>query len=268
MIMSPVADGGDLDKFLCLLKAYQWDPRQHQEQITAMESVLKRAFGCLASGLAFIHRSKIRHKDIKTQNILLYNGRILYTDFGLAYHSSMFENSSTGGPTEMTRKYAAPEVLSGASRNSSSDVFSLGCVFIEMYSALETPIPSIDAPNFTFSASMSDIHRHLYHLNKGFETTPIPYAILWMTPRDPRRRWTALRLGQDLTMIPDYSCDDCASKEPNDPLQPAKTVAREKYLTKIRDLRFTMPLRGLASDVSPYQDNRFTDAYGPRAYAV
>jgi serine/threonine protein kinase len=27
MIMSPVADGGDLDKFLCHLKAYQWGPR-------------------------------------------------------------------------------------------------------------------------------------------------------------------------------------------------------------------------------------------------
>ena len=34
---------------------------------------IQKWFGCLASGLAFIHSKRIRHKDIKPANILVWN---------------------------------------------------------------------------------------------------------------------------------------------------------------------------------------------------
>lgn len=42
----------------------------------------------------------------------------------------------TDGPTAMTRKYAAPEVLEGGPKNSASDIFSLGCVYFELLMTL------------------------------------------------------------------------------------------------------------------------------------
>ncbi|KAF2466883.1 uncharacterized protein BDR25DRAFT_235764, partial [Lindgomyces ingoldianus] len=57
--------------------------------------------------------------------------------------------------------YAAPEVSKYALRNSSSDIWSLGCVFLEMWTSL-------------FSVPVASLHDHLekngtqsacYHLN-------------------------------------------------------------------------------------------------------
>jgi serine/threonine protein kinase len=194
----------------------------------------------------------------------------------------MFENSSTVGPTEMTRKYAAPGVLSGADKNSSSDIFSLGCVFIQMYSALTGMNLFINEPNFNFSASMSTLHIFLCQKNPDFEEYPVPCAIFPMTTKDPDQRWTAHKLWQHLATIPGYSCGNCAINKTlssdghqrptgrqdspeQDPPRPTKKVVRETYLTKTTDLRFVMPLRGLTSDDSPYQDSRLTDPYGPRS---
>lgn len=39
--------------------------------------IFDRAFGCLASGLAFMHSKNIRHKDIKPDNILIHEGEVL-----------------------------------------------------------------------------------------------------------------------------------------------------------------------------------------------
>jgi serine/threonine protein kinase len=122
-----------------------------------MKQTLERAFGCLAAGLAFIHKNRVRHKDIKPSSILIHRGNILYTDFGLSIDSKLLDNSTTEGPTEMTRRYAAPEVLSGGHKNSSSDIYSLGCVFIEIYSALGDSIHFSDENRF--ADSMDKIHK-------------------------------------------------------------------------------------------------------------
>jgi serine/threonine protein kinase len=101
-----------------------------------MITVLRQAFGCLLQGLQYMHQRRIRHKDIKPSNILIHHGQVIYTDFGLSFDSSMFENSTTNEITAMTRRYASPELINGLPRNSSSDVFSLGCVFVEMLAAM------------------------------------------------------------------------------------------------------------------------------------
>ncbi|KAH7345915.1 kinase-like domain-containing protein [Pyrenochaeta sp. MPI-SDFR-AT-0127] len=141
IILDPVADGGDLATFL---QNYQdsgyslfYDVDRGTER-RAQNKILQKAFGCLASELAFMHRQAIRHKDIKPQNILIHQGSVIYTDFGLSYDfGDIGQSTTTGLPQGITRRYCAPEVADWGSRNSKSDIFSLGCVFIEIHSALE-----------------------------------------------------------------------------------------------------------------------------------
>lgn len=42
-----------------------------------LKPIFARAFGCLSTGLAFMHQNKFRHKDIKPANILVHRGHIL-----------------------------------------------------------------------------------------------------------------------------------------------------------------------------------------------
>jgi tetratricopeptide (TPR) repeat protein len=61
---------------------------------------------------------------------------MLVTDFGISRDWSGLSHGTTTGPTFGTKKYQAPEVAAGVARNSSSDIWSLGCVFLEMWSVL------------------------------------------------------------------------------------------------------------------------------------
>lgn len=133
LILDPVADGGDLASFLQDFR----DSKDAGVEDPKKTETLMSAFGCLANGLAFIHRQTIRHKDIKPQNILIHKGSVVFTDFGISRDFSQAGHSTTtGNPQAFTRRYCAPEVAEWDSRNSKSDVFSLGCVFLEIISAL------------------------------------------------------------------------------------------------------------------------------------
>jgi TolA-binding protein len=124
LIMSPVADM-DLSTYLAGTN-------------TARYRELRTFFGCLTRALAFLHEQSIRHKDIKPSNILVHGGNVLFTDFGLAFDFTDKEGSTTVSMVNgMTPRYCAPEVADYEPRNTSSDVWSLGVVFLEMAAVLK-----------------------------------------------------------------------------------------------------------------------------------
>lgn len=99
---------------------------------------LRSFFGCLATALDFLHSKKVRHKDIKPGNILVDRGKIYFTDFGLAFDFTDEEGSTTYGTADSgTRKYFSPEVANYGPRNTKSDIWSLGVVFLEMVTVLK-----------------------------------------------------------------------------------------------------------------------------------
>lgn len=122
IIMSPVAEM-DLAKYLSIAKP------EHNP-------TLRTYFGCLTAALQYLHDNRIRHKDIKPQNILVDQGNVLLTDFGLSRDSTGV-SSTTSGFTSLSYRYCAPEVAMHNRRNSSSDIWSLGCVFLEMFVVLK-----------------------------------------------------------------------------------------------------------------------------------
>jgi serine/threonine protein kinase len=118
------------------------DPIADQDLASYMEQTsmtldnrptLRTFFGCLATALAFLHENHVRHRDIKPQNILVLRSNVLFTDFGLARESM----DTSSGPMLVTSRYCAPEVIAAEKRNEAADMWSLGCVFLEMMAALQ-----------------------------------------------------------------------------------------------------------------------------------
>ncbi|KAF1973901.1 kinase-like protein [Bimuria novae-zelandiae CBS 107.79] len=124
ILMSPVAD--------CNLKQFlSRDPMSPSDR-----SFLSTFFGCLASALRYLHENCIRHRDIKPQNVLVKSHQVFLTDFGISRDWSELGHSTTEGPATKTLRYSAPEVAADMPRNSSADIWSLGCVFLEIWTVL------------------------------------------------------------------------------------------------------------------------------------
>ncbi|PSN63191.1 kinase-like protein, partial [Corynespora cassiicola Philippines] len=88
--------------------------------------------GCLITAVEYLHEQKIRHKDLKPSNILLGPNDVWLTDFGSATDFSMLSQSATDGVERGTPKYFAPEVASFEPHGRAADMFSLGCVLLEI----------------------------------------------------------------------------------------------------------------------------------------
>ena len=100
---------------------------------------LRGYFVCLSQALRYLHEQGVRHKDIKPANILIDKSQsVILTDFGISRRFPKDESHITNNEWKFTRKYASPEIMKDRKmpRDDSSDVFSLGCVFLEMATLL------------------------------------------------------------------------------------------------------------------------------------
>ncbi|KAF2127943.1 hypothetical protein P153DRAFT_367866 [Dothidotthia symphoricarpi CBS 119687] len=100
-----------------------------------LSGMVAKMGGCLVSSVRYLHeqRPAIRHGDIKPQNILVMQGdqgfpRVVLSDFG----TSSSDELNIGQSKPLTRQYIAPEALNGTPRKEAADIWSLGCVFLEM----------------------------------------------------------------------------------------------------------------------------------------
>ena len=96
-------------------------------------SQIKYIFHQILSGINYLHKCKIIHRDIKSSNILInQNGEIKIGDYGLARRDSKTTNKKYTYKV-VTICYRAPELLLGASDYGPEiDIWSIGCVFCEL----------------------------------------------------------------------------------------------------------------------------------------
>lgn len=83
------------------------------------------------SGLDFLHANCIVHRDLKPENILVTsNGTVKLADFGLA---RIYSYQMALTPVVVTLWYRAPEVLLQSTYATPVDMWSVGCIFAEMF---------------------------------------------------------------------------------------------------------------------------------------
>ncbi len=108
----------------------------------------------VASALTHAHARGIIHRDVKPENIMLEEGRVLLADFGIAraLESAGGEKLSQSGIVLGTPSYMSPEQASGKrSVDGRSDIYSLGCVLYEMLAG---------EPPFTGRTTQALLARH------------------------------------------------------------------------------------------------------------
>ncbi|OAF67835.1 Serine/threonine-protein kinase shk2, partial [Intoshia linei] len=101
----------------------------------------------ILNGLNFLHESRIIHRDIKSDNVLLdQSGKVKITDFGFCAtlnQNNLFRSTLIGTPYWM-----APEFITMSHYGSKIDIWSMGILMIEMVDSVppyinENPIRAL-----------------------------------------------------------------------------------------------------------------------------
>ncbi|PWW71750.1 hypothetical protein C7212DRAFT_348692 [Tuber magnatum] len=88
------------------------------------------------SGLEYLHREGILHRDLKADNILLdIDGTCKISDFGISKKSDNIYGDDPGNSMQGSVFWMAPEVIrpEGQGYSAKIDIWSLGCVVLEMF---------------------------------------------------------------------------------------------------------------------------------------
>ena len=125
------ADGGSLSSLLNRVGAFE-------------EQTVKNYVGQILRGLSYLHRNDIIHRDIKAENVLLDRETIKLSDFGCSRQYSDRTKSGMINSVAGTFLFMAPEVIRSEHYGRSIDIWSLGCLTIQLLTA-HSPWPEFDS---------------------------------------------------------------------------------------------------------------------------
>ncbi|SCO54127.1 uncharacterized protein FFNC_15350 [Fusarium fujikuroi] len=87
-------------------------------------------YGCLLEAVQHIHSHGVRHGNMKPENVLIWNNRLVLSDFGALQSRSCSTRPSR--ILSVSKEYRASEVAPNRNCYLSADIFSLGGIFLEM----------------------------------------------------------------------------------------------------------------------------------------
>ena len=234
--------------------------------ILKQTEMLRGYFVCLSQALSYLHNSDVRHKDIKPENILIdESGSVVLTDFGISRRFPRHTPHATNEERKFTRKYASPEIMKDENtpRDDPSDVFSLGCVFLEMATLLlgknlnnlhehyTTPINE-SSKEEAYHCNLSKVYSWIDCLRALHELKPLQEHLLLgeinvenlhpspnnhmiaalidirqMLDETPSKRPISRELWQKFQHISEKICGDCDPRRPADIWKPSAMQQRD-----------------------------------------
>lgn len=109
-------------------------------------ALTKRYLKQILLGLNYLHEKDIIHRDIKGANVLVdHNGIVKISDFGISkkMETSWFASGSSQKPTlQGSVFWMAPEVVKQVPSTVKADIWSLGCLIVEMLTG-KRPFPEL-----------------------------------------------------------------------------------------------------------------------------
>jgi serine/threonine protein kinase/Flp pilus assembly protein TadD len=134
----PLFDSGESHGILYYVMPYvegeSLRERLDREQQLSIDEAVHHG-RALASALDYAHRQNIVHRDVKPENVMLYEGEAMVMDFGIAKAVSAAgtETLTQTGMMIGTPAYVSPEQAAGETNlDGKSDQYSLACVVYEM----------------------------------------------------------------------------------------------------------------------------------------
>ena len=134
----PLYDSGEADGYLFYVMPYvageslrQRLAREKQLPVDEALTITRQ----VAAALSHAHAQNVVHRDVKPENILLYEGEAMVADFGIALAVSAVagERLTETGLAVGTPEYMSPEQSVGEREiDARSDVYSLACVLYEL----------------------------------------------------------------------------------------------------------------------------------------
>ena len=169
----------------------------------------------VADALDFAHAQGVVHRDIKPENILLFEGRAMVADFGIARAvGANAERMTATGMIIGTPTYMSPEqAAAGSSIDGRSDQYALACVLYEMLTG---------APPFAGATAQALIARHALD-------TPSPVRTI--RPEIPVAVDVALRRGMAkspadrFTSVSEFARELASLRAPEAPPRPNRRRA-------------------------------------------
>ncbi|EIW69143.1 hypothetical protein TREMEDRAFT_31483, partial [Tremella mesenterica DSM 1558] len=156
------------------------------------EKDAQKLFAQLISGVDYLHKKHIVHRDLKLENLLLDKHRnIIITDFGFAnrfnHASDDLMATSCGSPC-----YAAPELVvsEGLYVGSAVDIWSCGVI---LYAMLSGYLPYDDDPNNPEGDNINLLYKYIMTTKLNFPDHISPLArhlLQMMLVPNPEHRCT------------------------------------------------------------------------------
>ena len=115
-----------------------------------LEPLIRNFVRQILAGLSYLHGRDIIHRDIKGANVLVDNkGNIKISDFGISKRveaSALLQPAKNGGHIHRPSLqgsvfWMAPEVVKQTSYTRKADIWSLGCLIVEMFTGTH-PFPN------------------------------------------------------------------------------------------------------------------------------
>lgn len=126
---------------------------------TFQEPLVRNFTRQILEGLTYLHNRNIIHRDIKGANILVDNrGMVKISDFGVSKKTNFNGmNSAPGTRTSLQGSvfWMAPEVVRQSGQSLKSDIWSVGCLIVEMFTG-SRPFPSMTTLQTLFAVGSNN----------------------------------------------------------------------------------------------------------------